>query len=87
MVYLKGDGNGDGMVDHNDLQAHLDSVASGSQVKEVLDYNGDGKANLTDLVKWARKTSGAEPKQAPLNDTAKKMIINVRPRSKEEENA
>ena len=87
VVYLKGDGNGDGMVDHNDLQAHLDSVASGSQVKEVLDYNGDGKANLTDLVKWARKTSGAEPKQAPLNDTAKKMIINVRPRSKEEENA
>ena len=69
--------------------AQLDCLQANKSelLKEVLDYNGDGKANLTDLVKWARKTSGAEPKQAPLNDTAKKMIINVRPRSKEEENA
>ncbi|MBO5775819.1 MAG: hypothetical protein J6R35_00430 [Clostridia bacterium] len=48
--------------------------------------NRNGKANLTDLVKWARKTSGAEPKQAPLNETAKKIVMNVRPRTKEDEN-
>ena len=85
-VYLKGDGNGDGMVDIGDLQSLMDSVAEGMQIKEVLDYNEDGKANLTDLVKWARKTSGAEPKQAPLNETAKKIVMNVRPRTKDDEN-
>ena len=39
-----------------------------------MDYDGNGKTNLTDLVSYARKTSGQAPKQVPVSDVAKTII-------------
>ena len=73
-VYLKGDVNGDGRITEADVAGMAGLLASGKEKVEVMDYNGDGKTNLTDLVGYARKTSGASPKQVPVNDVAKTII-------------
>ena len=73
-VYLKGDVNGDGKVDSSDLGGMAGMLANGTAKDEVMDYDGNGKTNLTDLVSYARKTSGQAPKQVPVSDVAKTII-------------
>ena len=77
-VYLKGDLNGDGKIDSADVSAVADMIAS-SGTGAVADYDGDGKVRLTDLVNWARKVSGEQPENAPLNEAARNFVSDVRP--------
>ncbi len=77
-VYLKGDLNGDGNIDAADVSAVADMIAS-SEAGAVADYDGDGKVKLTDLVNWARKVSGEQPANAPLNEAARNFVSDVRP--------
>ena len=73
-IYVKGDVNGDGKVNAEDLSGMAGMLANGTAKDEVMDYNGDGKSNLTDLVKYAREASGASPKQVPVSDVARTII-------------
>ena len=84
-VYLKGDMNGDGAVNADDVGIIADSIASSSETGEVADYDGDGKVRLTDLVGWARKVSGEQPANAPLNDAARGFVSDIKPRSLRDE--
>ena len=77
-VYLKGDLNGDGKIDSADVSAVADMIAS-SGTGAVADYDGDGKVRLTDLVNWARKVSGEQPENAPLNEAARNFVSDVKP--------
>lgn len=74
IIYLKGDVNGDGKVDVNDLPGMAEMLAQGNAIDEIMDYNEDGKSNLTDLVGYARKTSGSTPEQVPISDVARTVI-------------
>ena len=73
-VYLKGDVNGDGKADSGDIGGMAEMLAKGTAKDEVMDYDGNGKTNLTDLVNYARKASGQAPKEVPVTDVAKTLI-------------
>ena len=77
-VYLKGDLNGDGKIDASDVGAVAEMIAS-SETGAVADYDGDGKVKLTDLVNWARKVSGEQPADAPLNEAARNFVSDIKP--------
>ena len=77
--------NGDGAVNADDVGIIADSIASSSETGEVADYDGDGKVRLTDLVGWARKVSGEQPVNAPLNDAARGFVSDIKPRSLRDE--
>ncbi len=83
-VYLKGDANGDGKVTGEDLEGLAEMLASGKLEAAIIDYNGDGKLNLTDLVNYARKTGGA-PESVPVSDVAKEFVAPIKFKGKEEE--
>ena len=85
-VYLKGDANGDGEITAEDLQGLAGMLANGTAKPENMDYNRDGKTNLTDLVGYARDTGGGTPKSVPVNDVARTFIATPsRLRNKENE--
>ena len=73
-IYLNGDVDGDGAVTASDLPGMAQMLAQGNAKGEIMDYNADGRTNLTDLVSYARKTSGEAPKQVPVSDVAKTVI-------------
>ncbi len=73
-VYLKGDVNGDGKINSGDLDGMAEMLAKGTAKDEVMDYDNNGKTNLTDLVNYARETSGQAPKEVPVHDVAKTLI-------------
>ncbi len=84
-IYLNGDTDGDGVVSMGDLSGMAAMLANGTAKSEVMDYNGDSKANLTDLVGYARQTGGGAPKNIPLTDSARNFIATpTRLKNKEE---
>ncbi len=84
-VYAKGDADGNGVIDSDDAEAIAEAMTAGKSVSEVADYDGDGRVNLTDLVNWARKTGGGEPKNAPVRELAELWISDVKPRKTKED--
>ena len=57
-----------------DLDGMAEMLAKGTAKDEVMDYDNNGKTNLTDLVNYARETSGQAPKEVPVSDVAKTLI-------------
>lgn len=83
-LYVRGDVDGDGVVDGSDVEKMAESMASGNTVTAIADYDGDGKANLTDLVNWARET-GDGPSSAPVRELAELWVTDAKPRKAKEE--
>lgn len=83
-LYVSGDADGDCVIDASDVEKMAEDMASGNTVTAVADYDGDGRANLTDLVNWARQT-GDGPKSAPIRDIAELWVSDVKPRKVKEE--